>query len=499
MTLSYIMRGMGFAGENVNLTQFFCEEGIQVACLGIGAAIAEGDLQYAWDILQGPAWACCNELFDFWVVYGWINPPVWMAFAHYWLAAQSMLKQYGNKILARDAEFDENMAQNQDKISNRNAKNNTLRMLDSGATLSEIKKTYKTDLDNERFLNNYTSKFGLSEVQGFWNDIEQFTLYSEMTTRISIIKRFNDEFRGNELPGTRLYNGNQVRTNTTGATKKQLAQVVSILWQQLNLTQKKAYLALPGGNNYYGYGLLYERYYGTQFDLQHNYEPPAYGFKQIGDGEPSGEIVKEIKDNQIEINMSSKPILHGSYRYEKGPSEFDPLGIIEMDTGYFYVLKDFNEPLRLQLHYSTKQISDYLIATEGKKGDIIKTLYFPIKEKSTQALLNGYWQHLIEVDTREGDINIRYPDKYKGGGKIYCKTIDNIDKTRLIMKRAEDEITTWDQYSDAKGLLLAGATIEDGLRNMYYSNEGYGSLTLLNKTPQESCKDEYIDVHSLNE
>ena len=496
MAMNYIMTGVAFAVEAINMTMFFSEEGCQVAGLGMGSAVTDGNWNLAWNILHGPLSGNMEMLGGVGFTYALAIQPTWINFMMYWLVMHAY-RAFWKDYIAEQAEGGEGQeGVGDDNDFSMRCREKTVNGVKRGESLSTIKSNMQQDPDCERFLNAYYKREGTGGALGFWEEVGRYVESQEVEDEVKLNQLFYEFYNKSPVMYNRLYMGNKSNISRIGASKSDYNKMVTKVWHSLNYLQKRAYANLPEGKKMNGWTHFYNLYFDSEFDFAKNWERPAFGFKQIGNGEISPERSYEMVKNKHISKITEKGIIIGSIKYKDMGSNLKPVALIENETGFIYILEDLVGEARLQFQSNILKLSDHLIGTNLKKGTVLQSIYFPITERSTQLVVNGAYAELLEANLRTGTVHVRYPNDFESGGRLFWKEYEPVPKVECQMWRTSDHQKTGLFYGTTNGTILMSATIEDGERYIKYLHKTHGTLEKEPENPYQTCKTEYINIQN---
>lgn len=497
MVVQMVLEGAGYAYECINITQFIYEEALQMGSLGVGTSLSKKNINKAHDIHFGPYQYALEGLWSFAVGYGWMIANVWMAYLTYWLAMTIMWRLQKGQIIEGIRQQDNKNPRDyginwseecqnfihwvrteiQDPYYREQAFNKD----------NPCKKAYQTyhnhhspdDYDEFMILvNHYLTSGGSS----WWEDIQ------------AMLTRITDPVGTEQVTS---YKGNYIKTNREKPTTKQKRELVSDIWGTFNTLQKLAYRNQPGGHSYFGYSLLFKSIWDEDIAYTGKYVPPWYGFLQFGSEERTDNQEYNILENKMTYRVSKDSVIVNSLVFHKGTSSFDPVAMIDLQTGDVKYLKDIDELVQANYISGQKTVWYETLLDYPRKDEFSDINNIPVRWGTLYLKADTNFIECFAYNPLWSLLEIRFPETFTGGAKVTFSTYKPVKDITVQIIREYDGAIIWQETTSDDGTIRLAIAQECDLVTLRITAPDKTVHEYQHLKPEEAAQHQYFNINNM--
>lgn len=497
MAIQWTMDGAWYAKEAGTMNLFFCEEALQVASLAAGTAIMQRRWDLATQVLDNALEPTWRHLFGQCLFMSMISD-MWYEFLVYWVVTD-LQKDYLRYKMVQLQKTDaaaaaQGSAEGKGKIC---AANLQTAVQDGATTVEAIMEAFLNDENCQSFYTQFKKRRGLSQAKAFMDDLAQYGRTLSNADWASVYKYFEYHIdEANQMSGTYI-NRNPVNSTSQGTPTTQKRETVNVFWRAFNNLQKLAYKNRPGGLKSYGYTTLFDYIWRNDTNNSDSYVPPAYGFKQVGNGPESEEQQLILIKKDTDTKLSTLPIIQDSIGFINTTNTINPIAIADIQRGTLTFLKDVTGNVVCEYMCGSTEVTHEEIGRDIKAGYKYQFQHFPIRWRTLNTYAGGGQAPVIIVQTAYSLLEVRYPPNWEGGDIVTFKTFTPAEDARFIFTDETQNVVVWDEVVGSDGLIRLALTHENAPYSIKINVNNLVTYWKSGITALEATKDEYINIEEI--
>jgi len=258
-----------------------------------------------------------------------------------------------------------------------------------------------------------------------------------------------------------------------------------------NAYQKEAYKYEASGQPLTWFNLFISDWQKMTSEQRIAYVDPYVGFKQFGEGAATEQTETNVTDTP-EKTTTDKPIVINSFEFTQGGGSLDPSFAIDILSGAIKALKVITGAITISYTSAGRTITNEAIQTNATLGEIMQTAYAPIDYQSVAIKVAATEVDGIEVDVEAGKFFVTKSTTFTGGSTYTFDSYVPVNSVNMLVKKAATNFKTWNDYSDANGILPLAQLADGGSRDIVYQKTGYIPQNLSNISAVETAASEYV-------